>query len=109
MNKDARITVRTRDNVKPGPRKKFALRARLFHREGGRCHWCRRPVRLNWPGRENGVQPPDNGVTIDHIVPFSEGGTYSDNNTVCSCYLCNNARLALSPSEFESLLKEFRK
>jgi hypothetical protein len=109
MNKEERIAVRKRDNVKPRSRKRFALRARLFHREGRRCHWCRRPVLLDWPGRENGVRPPDNGATIDHILPFSEGGTYSDNNTVCSCHLCNFARQNLSPSEFESLLKEFRK
>ena len=98
-----------RDKVKPSPQQKQKLRAYLFHREGGRCHWCRRPVRLDWPGRTNGnVRTPDDGVTIDHIVPFSDGGTYSGNNTVCACYLCNNARLALTVGEFEALLKEFR-
>lgn len=61
----------------------------LFERDGGKCFWCRRDVRLEWPGWRNGGATPDDGATLDHVKPRSMGGKYLPENIVLACYRCN--------------------
>ena len=56
----------------------------VFERDGWRCHLCGCKTR-----------PKDRGTTrsrapeLDHIVPLSQGGDHSYQNTACSCRRCN--------------------
>ena len=37
--------------------------------------------------------PPDNGLTVDHVVPTSKGGKlYDDKNLVICCHKCNSLK-----------------
>ncbi len=38
-------------------------------------------------------------VTIDHVIPVAQGGKNRWDNTVCSCYDCNNSKEDRTPSE----------
>lgn len=51
-------------------------------RPPGRCHYC-------------GVAP---GVTADHVIPKSRGGTNNPWNLVPACVRCNQAKADLVPT-----------
>lgn len=53
-----------------------AKRAAIYLRDGSRCVWC----------GERG------GLTLDHLVPVSQGGTHESKNLVTACLWCNSAR-----------------
>lgn len=52
------------------------LRNRLFERDKWTCRYCGEPV-----SAEN--------VTLDHLVPISQGGADSPENLVTCCLICN--------------------
>lgn len=52
-------------------------RRRVWRRDGNRCHYCRE-------------QPHHKMRTVDHVVPQSHGGPWSDWNLVAACSPCNN-------------------
>ena len=64
------------------PRKKITatLTARIFARDGHRCVYCRRKA-------SDAVQ-----LTLDHVVPHSEGGADNAANLVTCCLWCNTRR-----------------
>jgi 5-methylcytosine-specific restriction endonuclease McrA len=64
-------------------RKKVALRTKLVARDGLYCFYCNEKM-------------PHNDITIEHIVPRSEGGTNDLENTVLAHSYCNNRAGTLS-------------
>lgn len=78
-----------RSQAKSG-RKRRGMRSKLLKRDGvwimrgGRrtfalCHWCPRIV-----------AGPD--LTIDHVIPLWDGGSWELDNLVLACQPCNNER-----------------
>jgi hypothetical protein len=51
----------------------------VFLRDKWICQYCETPV-------------SNKTATVDHVVPQSRGGKNSWDNTVCSCYTCNNKK-----------------
>lgn len=56
------------------------------------CHYC-------------GIKVPRNKATIDHVIPQAQGGKNRWDNTVCSCFECNNQKGDRTPAEANFVLK----
>jgi 5-methylcytosine-specific restriction endonuclease McrA len=65
------------------------LRAQLFSKQGGLCHLCGKPMKLE---RNRGKGVGRWFATFDHVVPASEGGTSYYKNLKLAHRICNNAR-----------------
>ena len=66
------------------PYRKVALtRHNIFKRDNNRCVYCGSTDKL----------------TIDHLIPKSQGGGYSWLNLVTACYKCNSRKGNLSPEQ----------
>lgn len=61
-------------------------RKNLFKRDNHVCQYCN--SRLH-----------DHELTVDHVVPKSQGGKTTWENTVCCCSDCNNKKGGLTPSQ----------
>ncbi|MCL6521841.1 MAG: HNH endonuclease [Firmicutes bacterium] len=59
------------------------IRRQVLQRDRYRCAWCGAP-----------------GNTIDHLLPWSQGGLTTLDNCVCSCQECNGRRGDRSVEEF---------
>jgi 5-methylcytosine-specific restriction endonuclease McrA len=59
-------------------------RRNLFKRDHSTCQYC-------------GVQPGTAELTIDHILPRSQGGTSSWENCVLACVPCNARKANRTP------------
>ncbi|WAH35429.1 HNH endonuclease [Alicyclobacillus dauci] len=57
------------------PERNAEYRRIVFKRDNGTCLWCGEPAN-----------------TVDHIVPYSEGGPYHPSNLFCACESCNQKR-----------------
>lgn len=57
----------------PGRNVPAAIRAMIYERSAHTCFYC-------------GTGPP---LTVDHVVPWSQGGSNHPMNLVASCNLCN--------------------
>lgn len=60
-------------------------------RSNGICHYCRRKF-------------PVAGLTMDHLIPLSRGGTSDKENLVPACKECNNQKRDLLPAEWADYL-----
>ena len=60
------------------------LRFRILNRDGFSCKYCG-----NRPTSSKEVI-----LAIDHIVPFSKGGSNSESNLITVCNLCNYGKMA---------------
>lgn len=59
------------------PRQEVKLNRRnLFARDHGRCQYC-------------GKKFPTSELSVDHVVPRSQGGRTAWDNVVCACVQCN--------------------
>lgn len=67
-------------------------RIQLFKEKGGRCHWCKIPMRYS-------------EVTIEHLIPQVEGGTDAWENLSIAHALCNSTRDGMLLTR-EGFLKE---
>lgn len=56
-------------------------------------------IRDNFTCQYCGKKLTSKTATIDHIRPVSRGGGNKWNNTVCSCFPCNNKKGSKLPSE----------
>ncbi|MEM8734784.1 MAG: HNH endonuclease [Planctomycetota bacterium] len=61
-------------------------RKNLFARDDHRCQYC-------------GKQWPTNQLSLDHVVPRSQGGKTTWENIVCSCLKCNSKKGGRTPSQ----------
>lgn len=61
-------------------------RRNLFARDGNRCQYC-------------GKRFPTTDLSLDHIVPRSQGGTNSWENIVCACIRCNVKKGGRTPEQ----------
>jgi len=59
-------------------------RKNLFARDGYRCQYC-------------GQSKPISQLSLDHVVPRSQGGKTSWENVVCSCTHCNSKKGGRTP------------
>ena len=58
-------------------------RRNIFARDHNQCQYC-------------GKKYPTTELSLDHIVPRSQGGMSTWENIVCSCINCNDERMSLS-------------
>jgi hypothetical protein len=65
-------------------------RLAIYLRDGLSCVWC-------GSGVEGGAR-----MTLDHLVPYSQGGTNQEHNLVTCCSRCNSARGDRHYHEFAS-------
>lgn len=63
----------------------------LVNRDGGDCHYCKIPVRLDAGVYKKNKHIKDR-ATRDHIVPKSMGGLGTLKNFVLACAECNEKR-----------------
>jgi hypothetical protein len=63
-------------------------RAALFHAQDGLCFYCRVPMKA--PPFTRPRLPRD--VTLEHLIPLSEGGRRGFPNEVAACNDCNGRR-----------------
>jgi len=61
-------------------------RKNLFARDGYRCQYC-------------GQTRPMSQLSLDHVLPRSQGGKTTWENVVCSCTHCNSKKGGRTPSE----------
>src|SRR5262252_7359582 len=61
-------------------------RRNLLKRDHWTCQYC-------------GVQPGSDELTIDHVVPRSQGGTSTWENCVLACVACNKRKADRTPRE----------
>lgn len=61
---------------KPLSKKK---RFEIFKRDGFVCQYC-------------GRKPPEAVLEVDHIFPYSKGGTDKETNLITSCFDCNRGK-----------------
>ncbi len=50
------------------------------------------PYHPNWKGGETHPAIPSRSATLDHVVPWSGGGTNALDNLVCACWICNRIK-----------------
>lgn len=71
-------------------------REKLFHEQGGLCHWCKGPMVIDLEIYTRGGMLPSNACTLDHLVHrmdprrmYPMGG---EKRYVAACSECNEAR-----------------
>jgi 5-methylcytosine-specific restriction endonuclease McrA len=69
----------------PGAAVSFS-RGNLFKRDHWTCQYC-------------GVQPGADELTIDHVLPRSQGGTSTWENCVLACVTCNKRKADRTPQQ----------
>ena len=63
---------------RPGGDRKRRIKAKLY-RKSPLCHWCRKKFELA-------------EMTLDHLIPVSQGGSNRNDNFVLACDPCNKQR-----------------
>jgi 5-methylcytosine-specific restriction enzyme A len=103
--KRARRSARTDAVAGPGPvphqekNRARELRHSAWWRKkiaAGTCHYC-------------GKNVGPHGLTMDHIIPLSRGGTSERFNIVAACKDCNNRKKYLLPAEWDEYLDSIKK
>jgi 5-methylcytosine-specific restriction endonuclease McrA len=70
-----------------GPRQGLRFNRRnVFARDGNRCQYC-------------GQGFPMSELSLDHVVPRSQGGLTTWENIVCACVACNVRKGGRTPQE----------
>lgn len=80
---------------------RMRLKVLLFNRQGGRCAYCDRPMRLG-----NGPEPVIQMCTLERIIP---GADYTVRNCVAACHQCNRLRGNLSTAEIRRMLVQIER
>lgn len=79
------------ESYKESVRVKKARRI-AYERQGGLCHWCKRPMIIKT--QENAAEVWDHPLmcTADHVLWRAHGGKTTLDNIVAACRECNNSR-----------------
>lgn len=64
-------------------------RMELCIEQHGRCFYCTEPMLVQQPTLRSRLP---RAVTLDHLIPFCEGGRRGFPNEVAACNECNNRR-----------------
>jgi len=59
------------------------IRLKVLARDNHTCYWCGGP-----------------GNTMDHVIPWSQGGRTTMDNCICACQECNGERGDMQADEF---------
>lgn len=77
-------------------RNKRIIREKLLKRDGNRCCYCGGAMELRT--FSPGEHPTPESVTIEHVVPFAQGGSNRLHNLKLAHRQCNMARaLGMEP------------
>lgn len=71
-----------------------AKRLAIYMRDGLACVWCGEDV-------ENVI------LTLDHLTPYSKGGSNDQKNLVTCCHRCNSSRGNRSKKVFASVVAKY--
>lgn len=66
-----------------------SIRAAVLMRDGNKCRYCGEPAE-----------------TLDHLMPYSRGGSKEPSNLVACCRICNSRKHAKTPEEAGMLLTD---
>lgn len=69
------------------------VRRAVIERDGRVCRACGRPVVVR-SKRGRRTRDPHNQLTLDHIIPISQGGAPTVENLRVCCRQCNMAKSA---------------
>lgn len=72
-------------------------RRNVLKRDDYTCVYCGRTINEYHSVANTVVRPED--MTIDHVIPSSNGGRSTWTNTVCACRWCNNRKGDRTPNE----------
>lgn len=50
------------------------------------------PYHPNWKGGQTHPAIPSRSATLDHVLPWTQGGTNDPENLVCACWICNRVK-----------------
>lgn len=78
--------IRLKHHVRWIPQKMRFKRAGVFRRDQFICQYC-------------GIALTPSKVTVDHVLPRSQGGDSSWKNCVTSCFECNNRKGDRTPEQ----------
>jgi len=78
--------IRLRQFVRVPYRPLPLTRRNLFQRDGHRCQYC-------------GQSRPMSQLSLDHVMPRSQGGKTTWENVVCSCVGCNSKKGGRTPTQ----------
>lgn len=87
---------RSTEVSRPGSQQRRRVKETLLDRDGDRCFWCERFFDY------------DVMMTVDRLIPGSQGGTYKLSNLVLSCERCNMLRSSMPAGEFKTKARELR-
>jgi 5-methylcytosine-specific restriction endonuclease McrA len=79
------VVVLTHYDRVPGNSVPFSRR-NIYKRDRFTCQYC-------------GAQPGTNELTVDHVIPRSQGGTTSWENCVLACVTCNSRKADRTPAQ----------
>jgi 5-methylcytosine-specific restriction endonuclease McrA len=82
---------RFRKKIKP------ELRARCFRRDGWVCQDCGWVGPTNEADRVAAASKGHRSLTLDHVIPETEGGATTFSNLVTKCTVCNHRKGAALP------------
>lgn len=69
-------------------------RIELFEAQGGKCHWCHKPMSMDRKRTTINGRVKDNGsfATFEHLKPRHQGGGFNRANIRLAHGACNNKR-----------------
>lgn len=68
------------------------IKRQIWERQHEKCAYC-------------GTRRQLKHMTVDHIIPFSKGGTDDIENLQCTCKMCNRLKSDMLPSEFTAFVR----
>lgn len=94
MTDQEKIAMRE-NRKKKTKRKTYSQDARklIYNKANGRCELCGRKIIFE-------------DMTVDHIIPLSQGGLDEVENLQCTCNACNQFKQNIKPDEFNKRVAE---
>jgi 5-methylcytosine-specific restriction endonuclease McrA len=87
--------------IKPSPRAFRELRAAVFERDGWACRHCGFTFEPKTDEKSGRFAPYDGSknafLELDHVTPYSLGGSWEPSNLQALCTQCNRAKWTTVP------------